>query len=172
MRFLGKLFKWALIGFGALVLLAVVLVIVDPELAEEMETASVESEPRQSDKAADPVEEDLIEISARDLLREYEKNEVAADLKYDGKYIIVSGSIVDIGTSTFASKPTVELGGSGIDMFDEWTTLTFAECVFLKTEAENVASLEKGQTVRLKGRVLGLTYKQVAIRDCSLESVE
>jgi len=85
-------------------------------------------------------------LSADQLYREYDSNEVAADAKYKGKVVIVSGTIQDIGKDIMDNAYIV-IGGQGF--------LDGVQCTFTAAEQSSVARLSKGQQVRVKGEVAG-----------------
>jgi hypothetical protein len=107
-----------------------------------------------------PPEEIVASGPARGLLDEYHKNEVAADLAYKGKLVLVTGTVSDIssGFLRYPSSPTVELLGMG-----------GVYCHFEETQAnlEAIAAIRKGDEVAICGRCQGyslhvtLTYCQM-----------
>jgi len=98
-------------------------------------------------------------LSANKLYSEYNSNEVAADSKYKGKVVIVSGTIQDIGKDIMDDAYIV-IGGSGF--------LDSVQCTFTKGEQSSVARLSKGQQVRVKGEVAG-KLGNVLVNKCSLQ---
>ena len=99
-------------------------------------------------------------LSADQLAREYENNEVAADAKYKGKIVIVSGTIQDIGKDVM-DEPYIIIGGSGF--------LDGVQCFFTESEESSVAHLSKGQRVSVKGEVSGKIIGNVLVKKCSLQ---
>jgi tRNA_anti-like len=85
-------------------------------------------------------------VIANKLYSEYDRNEVAADEKYKGKIIIVSGAIHDIGKDVM-NNAYIVIGGKGF--------LDGVQCTFTKGEQSSVARLSKGQQVTVKGEVGG-----------------
>jgi hypothetical protein len=98
-------------------------------------------------------------LSANQLYREYDSNEVAADAKYKGKVVIVSGTIQDIGKDIMDDAYIV-IGGGGF--------LDGVQCTFTKGEQSSVARLSKGQQVTVKGEVAG-KMGNVLINKASLQ---
>jgi hypothetical protein len=84
--------------------------------------------------------------SANALYAEYEANEVAADAKYKGKIVIVSGIIRSIGKD-IVDQAYIVIGGGGF--------LDGVQCMFTASENNSVAGLAKGQSVTVKGQVSG-----------------
>ena len=82
-----------------------------------------------------------------DLIQEYKDNEVAADEKYKGKTVKVTGLVKDIGKDIFDSSYITINDGKDI-------TWDYAQCYFKnKDEIAKVSNLQKGDTVTLIGKV-------------------
>jgi hypothetical protein len=103
--------------------------------------SSAES-PTPAKAAVDPVA-----VDAKVLTKEYDDNELAADGKYKGKLLAVSGKISDIA-ETFGSV-TVSLEGHAI--------MQTVMCSFESSEKPKVAALKKGAQVTLIGTGEGST---------------
>lgn len=103
--------------------------------------------------------EEVIEISARDLFAAYEENEVAADQKYKGKKLKVTGTIKDFGTNI--------LDDSYITLETEEYFLSI-QCYFKESELDKVTNLSKGQTITLIGVCDGMSMN-VVIENCEIE---
>jgi hypothetical protein len=99
-----------------------------------------------------------ITISANVLYHAYDANEVAADEKYKGKSVKITGKVQSIGKDILGS-PYVVIGGSGM--------LDGVQCVFATSETSPLASLSKGQTVTISGTVSGKMV-QPMVSDCKL----
>lgn len=98
-------------------------------------------------------------LSADQLYNEYKANEVAADARYKGKIVVVSGTIQNIGKDILDSAYIV-VGGEGF--------LDGVQCSFTKGEESSVARLSKGQRVSVKGEVSG-KMGNVQLNKCSLQ---
>ena len=98
-------------------------------------------------------------LSANQLYREYENNEVSADAKYKGKIVIVSGKIQDVGKDIM-DEPYIVIGGEGF--------LDGVQCSFAKSQESSIARLSKGQNVKVKGEVSG-KMGNVQIENSSLQ---
>ena len=93
-------------------------------------------------------------IDANQITAEYEANEVAADNKYKGKFIIVNGRIEEI-KKDILDKPFIMLVGDQMGF-------SGVQCSFEKDEGNLLASLSKGQEVRIKGKIIGkMIYVQM-----------
>jgi hypothetical protein len=98
-------------------------------------------------------------LSAHQLYSDYNSNEVAADSKYKGEVVIVTGTIQDIGKDIMDNAYIV-IGGGGF--------LDGVQCTFTSGQQSSVASLSKGQKVKVKGEVSG-KMGNVLVNKCSLQ---
>ena len=93
------------------------------------------------DIADAPIE---VRITAVELYDDYENNEIAANQKYDGKVLAVSGTVEDFG------------GGDGdayyIDLDTGDFTLTSIRCHFSQSHLGEITSISKGDHVTLRGK--------------------
>ena len=96
--------------------------------------------------AADPNVKPIA-VDAKVLTKEYDSNELAADGKYKGKLLAVTGKIGNIA-ETFGNV-TVSLDGHN--------AVISAMCSFEESEKAAVAKLKKGQTATLIGTGDGST---------------
>ena len=100
---------------------------------------------------------EVIEIQPRQLFAEYESNEIAADNKFKGKYVKLTGRIDDIGKDILDNM-YLTLAASdffGIQVF------------FNDEDSGAVANLSKGSRVTVVCRVEGL-MANVLCRDAAL----
>lgn len=88
-----------------------------------------------------------IELSATDLFAAYKANEVAADAKYKGQPLKVSGIVVSINKNVMGD-PFIELVGE-----NEFETVT---ANFDKSELQELSGLHKGQFVTVTCRGAGM----------------
>lgn len=98
-------------------------------------------------------------LSADQLYSEYDANQVAADTKYKGKIVSISGSISDIGKDV-TDTAFVIIGGTGM--------LNGAQCMFPKGQESLLGNLSKGQQVTAKGEVSG-KIGNVLVRNCTVQ---
>ena len=97
-------------------------------------------------------------LSANKLFKEYDKNSVAADAKYEDKIVVVSGTIQSIGKDIMDTAYLV-IGGSGF--------LDGVQCMLPRGQEGLVARVSKGQYVTLKGKVSGQIMGNVIVNNCS-----
>lgn len=98
-------------------------------------------------------------LTADQLYNEYKSNEVAADSKYKGKIVLVSGVVQDIGKDIM-DEAYIVIGGQGF--------LDGVQCMFTESENASIIRLSKGQSVKVKGEVSG-KMGNVLINKCSLQ---
>lgn len=108
--------------------------------------------------AAQP--EEVIKITAVKLSEEYDANKVAADAKYKDKLLEVSGTIDTIGKDIL-DTPYVTLQGRQYSLFG-------LQCMFAKSDEAELATLGKGQTITLQGRVSGELIGNVLAKSCKI----
>ena len=117
-------------------------------------------------KAAEPLPPDdgtVITITAAALDAEFDDNELAADLKYKGKTLVVSGTIKRITRDDRPGKVTIELSG---------TPESTVDCHFDRDNQGNLGALVVGQDVTIRGRCRGKVRTYVTLETCALVSEE
>ena len=100
-------------------------------------------------------------LSANKLFKEYDKNSVAADAKYEDKIVVVSGTIQSIGKDIMDTAYLV-IGGSGF--------LDGVQCMLPRGQEGLVARVSKGQYVTLKGKVSGQIMGNALVNNCSFSN--
>lgn len=96
-------------------------------------------------------------MTATELSAEYEANEVAADQKFEGRTVQVTGTIVDIGS---LGSPRIELGTDG--------ALSGVQCYCAGDQEDAVATLSVGGQVTVVGVVQG-KLGWVLVEDCAVK---
>lgn len=96
-------------------------------------------------------------INATEILKDYKDNEVAADKKYKGKVVQISGTVGEIKKDILGDIYVIVGTGAAFE---------FPECqVYFQGDATNkAADLKKGGKVTVKGTVDGLMMN-VQIKD-------
>ncbi|OQP46835.1 hypothetical protein A4H97_04750 [Niastella yeongjuensis] len=156
--------KKVLIGFGILVLIG----LIGSQLDKKGSTDSINSEantaltPAQKDSLEKAKQEEIKKntISAKQLVAEYEANEVSADNAFKGKTFYVTGTVADI-KKDIVNKIYVILEGENI--------IRRVQCYF--DDAETAGKLSKGMSVTFKGKCSGLMMN-VLMKDCELVAAE
>lgn len=122
-------------------------------------TSSSSSPTTDDSQTTEPDELDVIEISAADLFAEYDDNAVAADAKYKGKKLKVTGIVSDIGTDILDQVYV------SLDTGEYFFTI---QCYFSdKDEESKVAQLSKGDEIAVLGTCEGMTLN-VALKRCEI----
>ena len=98
------------------------------------------------------------EVTSSELYEAYEANEVAADEKYKGKKLAITGIIGNIGKDVL-DNPYIA--------FKE-NHLQGVTCYFSDVNNKVISQLSKGQDVTVVGKCGGLTLTNVVIKDCKL----
>ena len=168
----------AVVG-GVIVMLIVVLVIigiaVDDDVAEQQTSEAparvsgpegISSDQSSSVSGSSVADQERIPtpivVSARQLYADYERNEVAADKKYVGNYVEVTGVIASV--SEAFGKYDVKLET------DDFISVTHIVCKVDKDEEAAILALEAGQTIAVLGKMRGLSVFDINLDDCRLVS--
>lgn len=101
--------------------------------------------------------QDAISVSADELLDAYESNEVAADAKYKGKKVRVTGKLSSIG-SGFGDEPLLQLGSK-----------MFPHVSATGVEKSEAARLTKGQDITLECKADGEIASMPQLTNCSIK---
>ena len=112
-----------------------------------------------ADAAKEVESADAVKITAKDLSKEYDSNVVKADATYKGKVLEVTGKVSSI-TREKATRTTVELG-VGADAI---------ECEFSSSKVGELASVNVGQSVTIRGKCKGQNVKSqyVVLENCTV----
>lgn len=109
---------------------------VEPSGSEEKDTSKKEA-PKEK-------KVEVVQVSAGDLLKEFEGNELAADSKYKGKRLQVTGVVEKIDTDLFDDSKYILQIGSGGDF-----EITFVNCHDIDTDS--LSTVNKGDDVTVVG---------------------
>lgn len=101
-------------------------------------------------------------IKASDLHKEFAENEVAANLKYKNKSILVTGKINHISNS---QVPLIYLKGYGLQLI----ATSGIRCDFSASDKEAIALLKKGQEVTIFGKFVSGDTGQIILSNCKLQ---
>ena len=100
----------------------------------------------------------------RQLNEDYERNEVAADAKYVGNYVMVTGVIYSVTEAV--GKYDVKLET------DDFISVTNIVCKVDKDEEATILALAAGDTVTVLGKVGGKSVFDINLRECTLVPTE
>ena len=136
----GCLFLFCLCIGGCLMIIGTGVDQAIKETVKEQEKAEQES--------AIMVQQEVnpIVISADELMTAYNDNKISAEMQYKGKVLIVDGTISSLGDDMemYGKLPHVKLKTSHI--------IATVHCSFQERDRANLATLQKGQYVTIRGR--------------------
>lgn len=101
--------------------------------------------------------EEIIKITAVQLVSDYKANQVSADNKYKGKLAEISGTINTIGKDIL-DVPYVTLVGDDF--------LSSVQCYFDKSEQGQLASLVKDTKLTVRCKINGQSIGNVMAKEC------
>jgi hypothetical protein len=104
-----------------------------------------------------------VTAKAGELLTEYSTNAVAADAKYKGKLLQVSGK--------FGSAQKAPLLGYAVQLLPEDASdvnTSAVQCFIVESAEADVAKLQPGQMITIQGTCDGQVLSQVKLSKCSL----
>lgn len=158
-----KFLKWVAMGFGALVVLFVVLAMtMSPEKKAELAAKREAKEAAEAQAKADQARQEadsMQTISASDYARAYDENTVAADATFKGKKFKVAGTVQDISTDLMGD-PYLTLRGPSQFMSPHFK--------FDKGALGQLAAVKKGGRVTLVCTGRGDIAKTAMADDCAL----
>lgn len=99
---------------------------------------------------------EAIKVTPNILITEYEANGVAADAKYKGNLVEVTGIVGSIDKDIL-DTPYIAFESSNI--------INSVQCMFEKGDESVLATIKKGQSITLRGEVTG-QLMNVIVRDC------
>lgn len=115
---------------------------------------------KQEEKAQEEVQEEAIAVSAYELYKQYDANEVKADRAYKDKVLEITGEVTDIGVSL--NQTYVCLSTGEYSMFS-------VQCFFKEdSEIDKVSNLNNGDTVTITGTCDGMSLN-IGVNDCKLK---
>lgn len=107
-------------------------------------------------KMEEPKEE-AIKVTATKLAEDYDNNEIAADQKYKGKIVEITGTLKSIEAMLGSQFITIE--GNQI--------LSDIQCFFDKSKESELAALQKNKSITVRGRVDGKSLN-VGVKECEI----
>ena len=140
---------------------------ISPSLASAPEEATSPQTQNSGSVTSGPVSVESptpIAVTARQLNEDYERNEVAADAKYVGNYVMVTGVIYSVTEAV--GKYDVKLET------DDFISVTNIVCKVDKDEEATILALAAGDTVTVLGKVGGKSVFDINLRECTLVPTE
>lgn len=143
---------WAFLIYGFLILSTI------GSLGDAKERAQTAAQNSPAPVAA--VEAPAIKVTAIQMSSDYKNNEVAADAKYKGKLVEISGTVNTIGKDIL-DTPYISL------KTEEYAILDQPQCMFARSDEAQLATVNKGQRITLRGTVTG-KLGNIIVSDCSI----
>lgn len=100
-----------------------------------------------------------VTVTSVSLIKEYSENEVAADEKYKGKLVEVSGKVAGVDNGTFDNEMIVKLSDGEYDFNSTW-------CYMRTSEKDKVLAFKKGQQTTLIGTGDSATISSPVLKNC------
>ena len=153
--------RWVWIGGVAVIVL---ILVANSRTPTSTSTTAGDPKARPSNGSGTPREvrpEPSISVSAAELVNDYKANEVAADARYKGKVVEVSGAIDRIGKDLI---DTMYVSLSSGRQFE----FRSVQCYFADSEEGKLSQLSNGQWITLKGRCDGL-MGNVLVKECKIK---
>lgn len=105
---------------------------------------------------------EYIEITASDIYAAYQENEIAADQKFKGKLVKITGIASTINSADVLTSANILLKTDN-------SLLGCVQCNFNSENAPDLANIQKGQAVTIIGTCNGLSFYNVLISACVLQ---
>lgn len=152
-----KLIKGCFTVIGGLCVLFIVLGVIVGLNTDEQTPPQSSSAQQQSTQAAAPTSAPVITASVAQMLSDYEKNELAADQKYKGRRVKMTGRVASIEEMMGQSFVTLGTGKA----FEAIHVQAF----FDKEQKPTLARLNKGQKLTITCLIDGQSIN-VTAREC------
>lgn len=131
------------------------------EVAEVKEEVKEEPKDEVKEEPKEEPKEEVIVVSAEDLAKAFEDNEISANKQYKDKILEVTGTVQDIGEVLGSTYISLDSG--------EEFSITHAQCFFKdEDQIDKVAELSKGDTVTLIGKCEGKSLT-VEVKNCKFK---
>jgi len=141
------------------VIIFVVLSVIGNNQMNDFE-AKKASEPKVEQVSAETTQTPAIKVSAVQISQDYKDNEVAADAKYKGKLVEISGIVDTIGKD-ITDTPYIALKSY------EYAIIDKIQCMFSKSDVEELSQVKKDQQITLQGEVSG-KLGNIIVRGCEI----
>lgn len=164
-QFYQKAWFWILIVFAFIVFVGIIgsssdntnIVSSNPTNQEQEKTSNTNTTTQEEEK-----ENNIIKVDYEKLHKDYMDNPIAADEKYKGKILELTGKVYNIDRE-IAGNPYITFNIGGEYSFQD------VRITFKKSEEEKVTKLKKGQKVTIRGECRGtLLSTTVSLNDCEI----
>lgn len=103
-------------------------------------------------------------LTPKELLDAFENNSVAAEMKYKGQMVEVTGYIEKIDKSFWGDEVYVSL----VEKKSDFNFETI-DCYIQMSESSKVANLEKGKKVTMIGVCEGKSFMSIEVKECIIK---
>ncbi len=104
-------------------------------------------------------QDEVITVTADQMLNDYKDNQLAGDQKYKGKKVKVSGTIANI-SSNHAGVPYVDFKTNQI--------MTSVQCLFSTEQMDGLLKLKKGEQFETICTVRGMGMMNLELEACTI----
>jgi hypothetical protein len=122
---------------------------------------SSDSQSSSSQTSEQSAPQPTFKVTAFAMAAEYKENEVAADAKYKGKLVEISGTVDTIGKD-IADTPYIAFATE-----NQYEIINRIQCMFGRNDTEALSSVSKGQKIALRGTVSG-ALGNIIVKDCEI----
>lgn len=105
-------------------------------------------------------------LPAKELIADYERDEAAANARYDNHRLRVDGYIIEVNEGTFDNPMVMIAGSPKADPL----RASMVQCRVTDRHVNKTRSLVTGTTVVVEGTCEGKRFNQVRLEDCELIS--
>lgn len=155
--------KWWVILIGIFIILGTIASGGENK-SDKNNTAESNQEEKVAEESTAPEAPKTPEVTVTSpvLAKAYKDNEVAADQKYKGKLIEISGKVTGVDNGTFDNEIIVKLSDGEYDF-------TGPMCYMKPSEHDKVINYSKGQQVTLIGTGNSATIGSPMLKDCVIK---
>lgn len=105
--------------------------------------------------------EPAFSLTAIKMASDYKENEVAADAKYKGKLVELSGTVDTIGKD-ISDTPYI-----AFETENQYEVINRVQCMFKDGDTQALSAVSKGQKITLRGTVSG-SLGNIIVKDCQI----
>ena len=100
-------------------------------------------------------------VTAFEMAGEYKANEVAAEAKYKGKLVEISGTVDTIGNDAL-DTPFIAFATE-----NQYEIINRIQCMFSRNDITTLSGVSKGERITLRGEVSG-ALGNIIVRNCEI----
>lgn len=154
--------RWWVILIAVIIVISVIGSMGEDSTPTTSENADTSAETEGADTAGTENKVPEVTVTSIELAKAYKDNEVAADQKYKGKRIEISGKVTGVDNGTFDNEIIVKLTDGEYDFSGPM-------CYMKPSEHDKVVNYTKGQQVTLIGTGNSATIGSPMLKDCVIK---